>query len=98
MIKYLKNSEISFRIGLNPFYWKIIPAVAFERPSEFYPKRRTFAFVFLFFQAFLDIDDGTHDLTPLTNFLAMKEVEAHDEPEQVGPKIPRIDKAGLDLE
>jgi hypothetical protein len=59
MIKYLKNSEISFSVGLNPFHWKWIPAGAYEAHQPFYPKRRTFAFVFLFFQAYLDIDDGS---------------------------------------
>lgn len=66
MLKYLKNSEISARLGLNPFNWVWIPSVAYQKPSPLYPKRKTFAIAWLGLQFFLDLDDGTADFTAMS--------------------------------
>jgi hypothetical protein len=96
MIKYLKNSEISFRFGLNPVNWKWIPTVAYEAPTPFYPKRKTFALVFLFLQAYLDVDDGTEDLSGLQR-LFNQAMDVIDE-DEVGQEIPEIGEGSFLLE
>lgn len=76
---YLKNSEISMRFGLNPFNWVWIPSAAYEPPSAFYPKRKTFALVWLGVALYLDWDDGTFNSGKLgelmMNHPAMLEVK-----------------------
>lgn len=96
MLKYFKYSDISCRVALNPFGWKWIPAVAYEGPTPFYPKRRTFAFAFLFLQTFLDIDDGTTDVETF-NKLFMGAIDAYDE-SNVGHKISKISETHSSLE
>lgn len=101
MLKYLKNSEISFRIGLNPVNWKWMPAVAYDGPTPFYPKRRTYALAFLFLQAFLDLDNGEHDLTALQNLFGQTMNDGLDEVhdvDEVGQKISALGKGSLELE
>lgn len=91
MLKYLKNSEISFRIGLNPFNWKWIPKLAYDPPSPFYPKRRTYALVWLFLQAFLDVDDGTSDQTSFAEIFnrVMDRYKEEDDEREVGQKVSK---------
>lgn len=62
MLKYLRYSDIAIRINLNPFNWLWKPDFSKDLPTAFYPKRYTYCVVWLFFQIFLDIDDGTSDL------------------------------------
>ena len=70
MLNYLKHSEISARLGLNPFNWLWIPSFAYDAPSVIYPKRRTYAVAWLGLQIYVDIDNGTQDLTPLQNLFS----------------------------
>lgn len=96
MLQYLKNSEISVRLGLNPFNWVWIPKGAYESPTPIYPKRRTYALAWLGVQLFLDIDDGTHDIS-LFQKLFGETMDAYDERE-MGPTIPSASTRGVDLE
>ncbi len=84
------------RMGLNPFNWVWFPSFAYEKPSPLYPKRKTFALAFLFLQLFLDIDDGTHDLSSLEK-LFHQEMDAFDE-RKVGHKISKASTRNIDVE
>jgi hypothetical protein len=96
MIEYIKNSEISIRIGLNPFYWIWFPRFQYEKPSKIYPKRRTFAIIFLGFQFYLDVDDGTHDMSAFERAFGSL-MDAYDEKE-VGHPISPASTRSVDLE
>jgi hypothetical protein len=95
-MKYLKNSDISLRFNLNPFNWKWIPKVVYEGPTPFYPKRRTYALVVLFLQVFVDLDDGSHDMSAFHKIFD-NTMDAIDEKE-LGLTVPGINKTNLDLE
>lgn len=102
MLKYLRHTEVSVRFGLNPFNWKWIPAVAYDPPSPIYPKRRTFAFAFLFLQAFLDVDDGTHDEQSFKEMIAgafgNENLEVYDEQSDVGHTVSPFGEGDIFLE
>lgn len=70
MISYIKNTELSMRLGLNPCNWVWIPSIAYEKPSIIYPKRRTFAIAWLGVQFYLDIDNGEVNMTPLNDLMS----------------------------
>lgn len=69
MIKYLANSNIAFRINVNPFLWDWKPFFEYEPPTIIYPKRKTVGFGWFFLQVFIDINDGTFDNTSLQNLM-----------------------------
>ncbi len=94
MFNYIRNSEISLRIGVNPFNWKWVPAIAYDGPTPFYPKRRTYALAFLFLQVFLDVDDGTSDLSTLTKLFNMENIDVHE----VGSEVSEVGERSLELE
>jgi hypothetical protein len=96
MFKFLKNSEISMRLGLNPFNWVWIPSVAYDKPTPIYPKRRTFAIAWLGLQFYIDIDDGSNDLTMLEN-LFNNVMDTFDESE-MGPSVSKASTRSVDLE
>jgi hypothetical protein len=84
------------RVSANPFNWLWIPKGAYESPTPIYPKRKTFAIAWLGVQLFLDIDDGSHDLSLFGQMFGMPQ-EAYDEHE-VGPTISPASTRGVDLE
>jgi hypothetical protein len=99
MFGYLKNSDITVRLSLNPFQWKWLPSVAYDPPTPFYPKRRTFALVFLFLQSFIDINDGTEDVHAFNKiFNQVMEGFEEDEQPDVGHPVSPLSKAHSDLE
>jgi hypothetical protein len=97
MIGYLKNSDVSIRLSLNPFHWKWIPGVAYDGPTPFYPKRCTFALAFLFIQAYIDIDNGTEDMESFQKLFHVA-MDAFDEQSNVGHKVPPTSEAHSLLE
>lgn len=96
MLNYLKNSEISVRIGFNPVNWKWIPGGTYEAPTVFYPKRKTLGVAFLFLQIFIDIDDGSTDLSSLQNLFGQT-MDIYDA-DEVGSEIPKTSKRSRYLE
>lgn len=96
MLKFLRHTEVSMRIGLNPFNWVWIPSVAYEKPTPIYPKRRTFAIAWLGVQLYLDIDDGTNDLSMFEKLFG-EAMDVFDERE-VGPSVSPASTRNIDVE
>lgn len=96
MLKYLRHSEISARVGLNPFNWVWFPKGAYETPTPIYPKRRTFAIAWLGLQLYLDIDDGSNDMSVFQSLFG-EAMDAYDEHE-VGRPISPASTRSVELE
>lgn len=81
MINYIKNSDVSIRLALNPCHWVWIPSLAYEGPTAFYPKRKTLGVAWLFLQMYVDADDGSTNLENLQKLFTMSldTVEQKDE-------------------
>lgn len=93
MLKYLRHSDIAVRININPFIWCWKPFYAHDKPTPFFIKRHTFAIGWLFFQLFIDVDNGETDFKNYRSafFNALDDIEMKEEDDftgKVGPKVP----------
>lgn len=71
MLNYIRNTDIAIRLSLNPLIansWLWLPQWSYDGPTPIFPKRKTYFVGWLFFQLFLDIDDGTLDPTKVPSW------------------------------
>jgi hypothetical protein len=60
MFNYIRNSSLTLRINLNPFYPKnvfILPKFIYNKPDQYQdPFRHTFVLILPFIEIYLDLD------------------------------------------
>jgi hypothetical protein len=102
MLKYLRYSDMSVRLSLNPFnwVWSLLPKVSHDGPTPFFPNRHTYAIVWLFFQVFLDVDNGVTDFESYRKAFNshFNTMDAYDEEERLATELHATGKGSVDLE